>query len=138
MARQPQTATQEASASRPKRAPLSQRNRLEVRNKEAGFVYRIVNDIDDRVPMLQENGWEIVPDARVGAVGNRRVDGTSAVGTASHFSVGAGTKAVVMRIPEEWYKEDQAMKQARVDELEATMRQDAKRNADYGELTVQR
>ena len=124
--------TQEASAQRPKRTPISQRNRLEIRNKEAGFHYRIVNDVDDRVELLKENGWEIVPDAKVGAVGNRRVDNTSALGSASSFSVGQGTKAVVMRIPVEWFNEDRAALQAQIDEVESTMKRDAKKASDYG------
>lgn len=126
--------TQEASAQRPKRTPISQRNRLEIRNKEAGFHYRIVNDVDDRVELLKENGWEIVPDAKVGAVGNRRVDSTSSLGSVSHFSVGQGTKAVVMRIREDWFAEDRAAIQAQIDEIENTMKRDAKKNADYGVL----
>jgi hypothetical protein len=94
-----------------------------------------VNDIDDRVELLKERGWEVVPNAKVGAVGDRRVDNASAMGSSSHISVGAGVKAVVMRISEEWYKEDQSVKQAEIDALEATMRSDAKRTADYGSLT---
>lgn len=134
-----QSANQEASASaRPKRAPLSQRNRLEVRNKEAGFTYRIVNDIDDRVQQLEERGWQIVPDAKVGAVGNRRVDNTTPLGTATSISVGHNIKAVVMRIPEDWFREDAEAKEAQLKEIEQTMRQEARKNADYGELAVNR
>jgi len=38
-------------------------------------------------------------------------------------------KAVVMRIPKEFYEEDQAMKQAQIDELEATMGSNAKKGS---------
>ena len=117
------TATNSTEASaRPTRTPLGQRNRLAIKNKEPGYVYRIVNDDDDRVEQLMEQGYEIAPKERVGAVGDRRVDDPSSLGTSKHFSVGRGTKAVVMRQREEWYKQDQAAKQAYVDETEKGMK----------------
>lgn len=128
--------TQEASADRPVRTPLSKRNRLAIKNKEAGYHYRIVNDVDDRVALLVEAGWELVPKAAIGAVGDRKVDNTSSLGSISHFSVGQDTRAVVMRIKEEWAKEDARAKQQEIDELESTMRQTARKNADYGDLLI--
>lgn len=127
---QPQT---EASA-RPRRSPLGSRNRLEVQNKEPGYVYRIVNDVDGRVERLEEQGYNIVPNAKIGAAGSKRVDNPTAPGSSSYLSVGQGTKAVVMRIREEWYKEDQNAKQTEIDELEATM----KTRGDYGKLEITR
>ena len=125
-----QSTPPEASA-RPRRTPVASRNRLDVQNKEPGFVYRIVNDIDDRVAAFEEQGYEIVPNAKVGATGSRRVDNPSALGSSSSVSVGLGTKAVVMRIREDWYKEDQATKQQQVDDTEQTMKSP---NADYGDI----
>ncbi len=129
MARQSTNST-EASA-RPRRTPISSRNRLEVKNKEPGYVYRIVNDVDDRISLLQEQGYEIVPDAKVGIAGNRRVDSATALGSSSHVSVGQGTKAIVMRQREEYFREDQATKQAQVDETEQAIKNP---NADYGSI----
>lgn len=129
MARQPNSQT-EASA-RPRRTPLSQRNRLEVKNKQPGYFYRIVNDVDDRIDDLLERGYEIVPDAKVGAATRRRVDDPSAPGSASYISVGQGTKAVVMRIPLEYKQEDDAMKAQLVDDTEQTMKAP---KADYGSI----
>ena len=125
-----QTSQTEASA-RPRRTPVARRNRLEIQNKEAGYVYRIVNDIDDRVSRLQEQGYEIVPNAKVGAIGNRRVDNPTALGSSSHISVGQGTKAVVMRQREEFYREDQEIKQQIVDDTEQSMKNP---QADYGSI----
>ena len=124
------TATAEASA-RPRRTPLSRRNRLSVQNKEPGFVYRIVNDTDDRVSQMQEQGYELCEKAQVGAIGDKRVDNTASIGSIAHFSVGQGTKAVVMRIRDEWYKEDQTVKQQEVDAIEAAMKQEAREAGDY-------
>jgi hypothetical protein len=116
---------------RPRRSPLSSRNRLAIKNKEPGYVYRIVNDVDDRVALLQEQGYEICTKETVGVVGDKRVDNASSLGSSSVISVGQGTKAVVMRQKEEYYKEDQALKQAELDELERTMGKD---KSDYGSI----
>ena len=123
-----------SASARPRRSPLSKRNRLEIKNKEAGYVYRIVNDVDDRVATLQEQGYEICTKESVGAVGNKRVDNASSLGSSSVISVGQGVKAVVMRQKEDYYKEDQAVKQAEIDELERTMGKD---RSDYGKLLVE-
>jgi len=129
------TSTAEASA-RPRRTPLSRRNRLSVQNKEPGFTYRIVNDVDDRVSQMQEQDYELCEKAQLGAIGDKRVDNTASIGSIAHFSVGQGTKAVVMRIPDDWYKEDQEIKQQEVDAMESTMKGDARKAADFGKLQI--
>lgn len=128
--------TPTVASARPQRAPLGKRNRLSIKNKEAGYIYRIVNDIDDRVEQLKGVGYEICSSEQVGAIGDKRVDNTSSVGSAAYFSVGQGTKAVVMRIPEGWYSEDQSAKQAEIDAVESTMKRDARKSADYGEFST--
>jgi len=130
MARQPNSQT--VASARPRRTPVSRRNRLEVQNKEDGYRYRIVNDVDDRVEQLLERGYEIVPNAKVGAAGSRRVDNPTAPGSASSISVGQGTKAIVMRQPLEYALEDDALKAQIVDDTEQTMKNP---KADYGELS---
>jgi hypothetical protein len=124
------------ASARPTRTPVTQRNRLAIRDKEDGFVYRIVNDIDDRVSGLQELGYELVSKESVGAVGNKKVDSATSVGSVAHFPVGQGVKAVVMRQKKEWYDQDQSAKQAEINALESTMRSDARKAADYGTLDV--
>lgn len=128
--------TQSVASARPQRTSLGKRDRLAIKNREEGYVYRIVNDVDDRVENLQGLGYELCSKEQVGAVGNRRVDNTSSIGSTAHFSVGQGTKAVVMRIKSEWYQEDQRSKQAEVDEVEGTMKSDARKAADYGKLEI--
>jgi hypothetical protein len=136
MARTTQT-TPEASA-RPRRTPLTGRNRLSVKNKEDGYVYRIVNDIDDRVELLTEQDYELVPTAKVGAMGDRRVDNPQPVGSIATISVGNGTKAVVMRKRKDWHEQDQNAKQQEIDALEATMKKEARDKADYGTIEMSR
>ena len=116
---------------RVKRTPVAYRNRLTVSNKDANFEYRIVNDVDDRIENFKDRGWEVVP-AKDTKVGDRRADNASPTGSASEISVGNGTKAIVMRIPKDWYDEDQKAKAEDVDRLENSMKEDAKRGY-YGE-----
>jgi len=41
-----------------------------------------------------------------------------------------------MRIPKEWYDEDQKTKQQEIDAIEASMKSDARKAADYGKLEL--
>ena len=126
-------ANSQEQVARPRRSPLSGRNRLAVKNKDPNFVYRISTSKDDNIELLKERGYEVCDKEKVGAVGDRRVDNPSSLGSASEISVGAGDKAVVMRIPKEWYDEDQAAKQAQLDEVERSMGKD---KSDYGKVTL--
>jgi len=125
------------SSERPRRSPLAQRNRLSVRDRDPNYHYRLVNvnlDNDpDRVENLIEQGYEIVPAKRVGQTGDSKVDNPSPLGSAGQISVGQGTKAVWMRIPKEYFQEDQALKQAEVD---ATEQRSKKQGADYGSVEI--
>jgi hypothetical protein len=123
-------------SSRPRRTPLAGRNRLAVRDQDPNYVYRIVNtnlDSDpDRVQNLVDAGYEIVPSKKAGPVGDTKVDNPSALGSAGQISVGQGTKAIVMRIPREYYEEDQRLKEAELTEMETRPRS----VADYGTLEL--
>lgn len=121
---------------RVRRTPISTRNRLTVHNKDANYQYRIVNDTDDRIEAFKQNGWEVV-QAKDVKVGDKRADTATSTGSAAEISVGQGTKAVVMRIPKDWYEEDQRAKADQVDALENTMKEDAQRGT-YGKLQLSR
>lgn len=121
---------------RVKRTPIAGRNRLSVKNQDPNFVYRIVNNVDDRIDVFKENGWEPVL-AKETQVGDKRVEGTAPSGSVAEISVGQGTKAVVMKIKREWYDEDQAVKASQIDAIEQTMKEDALRG-NYGKLDLSR
>ena len=124
------------SNNRTRRTPINgTRNRLSVRGKEPGFVYRVVNDIDDRIQTFQEMGYELVTDTNV-SVGDKRVATPSKEGTPQKVSVGQGIQGYVMRQKQEYYDEDQKAKQVQVNELEASMKQTAKSEGFYGEVRV--
>ena len=118
---------------RVRRTPVGTRNRLTVHNKDSNFVYRIVNDTDDRVDAFIQNGSEFVKADAV-KIGDKRADSSTATGSAAEISVGQGTRAVVMRIQKDWYDEDQAAKAHQVDALEKTMKEDAQREF-YGKIS---
>lgn len=121
---------------RTRRTPINgTRNRLNVRGQEPGYVYRVVNDIDDRIQTLQEIGYELVTDKNV-SVGDKRIANPTQEGSPVKISVGQGVQAYVMRQKKEWFDEDQASKQARNDELEATMKREASEAGFYGKLKI--
>ena len=121
---------------RPQRTPVGQRNILTVKGKDPSYVYRIVNDVDDRISQYKEAGYDIVPDTSV-AVGDKRVQSAGTIGTGKHLSVGQGTKAYVMRIRKDWYDEDQAAKLKGVAAVEQATKEKAL-NGPYGELNLSR
>lgn len=121
----------------PRRTSIGTRNKLSVKGKDPNFVYRIVNDTDDRISQFLEAGYEIVKDTSV-QVGDKRVAVPSAEGSPVKVSVGGGTQAFVMRIRKDWYDEDQKAKAEQVNELEATMKREARETSDYGKVKVDR
>ena len=117
------------------RTPLVNRSVLGIKGKEPGYVYRIVNDTGDRVASFQEQGYEIVTDSSI-TIGDRRVGKASADGSPVQVAVGNGIDGYLMRIKEEYYKEDQAYKEQKLSELEQSMRKEAKDISDYGNLKI--
>lgn len=111
------------------------RNVLNISGKEPGFVYRVVNDVGDRIEQLKAIGYEIVEDSAV-QVGDRRIANPTKEGSPVKVSVGGGIQGYVMRIKQEWYDEDKAKKDAHVDNIEKGLVRDAKEQTDYGKLQV--
>lgn len=129
---------------RTRRTPINgTRNKLKLRGGEPGYKYRIVNDDGDRVRMLEDMGYEIVNDEKI-RVGDRKVATATGEGSPSRVHVGRDANGnpqygYVMRIKEEWFKEDQAAKQKEIDELEASMKADAREKySDYGKLILEK
>jgi hypothetical protein len=95
-----------------------------------------VNNTEDRIMRFQEAGYEVVQDENV-QVGDKRASTASAIGSAKEIPVGGGIRGVVMRIKREWHEEDQAEKQKRVDDVEASIKRKAL-DGTYGSLEVSR
>lgn len=106
---------------RTRRKALTKRDRLSVKTQDPNYHYRIVNVDGTRVEDFIERGYEIVHEK----VGDGRVDAATPLG--SQFTVGPTLKAVVMRQRKDWFKEDQDLKAADLDEKEKAMNTDAKK-----------
>lgn len=129
---------------RTSRVPLfdQPRNVLTVSGADKSFVQRWFNDVDERIHKAKLGGWEVVTYGDLKAVGDRTVD------TQRHSdkepvtkAVGGGTIAYLMQIKREWYEQDQAAKQARVDELEQSMLpedKDDQHSRTYGRINISR
>lgn len=121
-----------APAGRKRRTPLMRRNVLNYEDKDPNFVYRFVNDTPGRVQEFLEMGYEHVDH---GKVGESRVDKRSADGSRTQVHVGKGEQGFLMRIPKEFYDEDQKVKQEYVDATETSTKREAL-DGTYGKLEL--
>lgn len=127
--------TSKAALERPSRVPVSgPRDVLTVADKDPNYHYRWVNDTPGRIDRFLNGGYEYVQKA--GEIGQNTVDRGSKLGSVVTRSVGGILTAVLMRIPREWYDEDQEAKQDEIDRLEDSMRQEATQDR-YGSLTIE-
>lgn len=106
------------------------RDILSVPNQDPNYVYRWVRDDMGRIDQFKAGGYEVVE--RGHRVGESTVDKGTRLGTAYTMSRGTAT-LVLMRIPKEWYDEDQAAKQGQVDALDSAMKQETK-TMGYGQV----
>ena len=115
---------------RPKRTPLGSRNRLSFGDQDPNFTYRVINDQDDRLLQAQEAGYEFVTGDQ--PLGDKRAAEGGKIDSRISKPVGNGVRGFLMRIPKEYYEEDQNAKMAKVDETEKALKPDA-RKGEYGE-----
>lgn len=130
----------EGPEGRPARTPIGQRDILTVPEhlKQPGFSYRFFNDDDhgDRIRRAKAAGWEVVHDDA--QVGDANVGQASQFGVAGK-PVGGGKKAVLMKIPSNWYQEDQAAKEAQIkSNLQGVMRDESGQIPEKSNLYEQR
>lgn len=106
---------------RTRRSPVGgARDILTVYGKDPNFVYRWVRNDEGRVQWFKERGYEVVTDSQH-QVGDKVVDSGSQLGSAITKHGGGTVKLVLMRIPKEWYDEDQAAKEDEIAATEKTM-----------------
>jgi hypothetical protein len=118
------------------RKPLSARGPLNITGeKDPNFHYRFINDVGSRVYNYQQAGYEIVTDGDL-TVGDSRVSDASDLGSPRRVVGDQGTTSVLMRIPKEYFDEDQAKKNAALDEQDQAMKQQATKDLDYGKLQI--
>jgi len=115
------------------RVPLSgPRDVLEIYGKNPEYVYRIVNDVSNRVSRFKQAGWEIVTDEIEVAI--PRVGTPSPTGSPVKIAVGGGIQAYVMKIHKAYFEEDQKAKHAKLLELEAAMESKTQQPGMYGKI----
>lgn len=131
MAREAKTARK-----RPVRSSVAmggRRDVLNVEGKDDDFVYRIVNDVPGRVAEMKERGYEMAEGEESFS---STLDEAGSAGSVKTKHVGGGVDAVLMRIPKDWYEEDQKAKQDYVNRLEKkTQSNDIK--GGYGKVTIE-
>lgn len=129
LARGPRPETRETKG-RKKRVPLGTPKQKMGAPKRAGYVRRWVNDTPGRLIQAQEAGYEFVADEESahekGRAGARKLR----VGVTEEK---VSLYAYLMEIPEEFYNEDQALKQEPIDQFEDQLRHGGKvSGADRG------
>jgi hypothetical protein len=114
---------------RPTRTPLGTRSRLTYRDQDPNYVYRWVNDQDERLLQALEACYEYVKGDSSKA-GDSRLEATALDGRISK-PVGNGVRAYLMRIHKDYYHADQQAKQNQVDLSEVSMKPD-RNKGQYG------
>jgi hypothetical protein len=112
-----------------KRVPLGTRSRLTYRHQDPNYVYRWVNDQDERLQQAQEASYDYVRGDSATA-GESRLEATALDGRISK-PVGNGVRAYLMRIHKDFYIADQKAKQGQVDLSEVSMKPD-RNKGQYG------
>jgi len=90
--------------------------------KDPNFQYRFINDIGSRVHDLTvKDDWEIVHD-RSGTANNTASEGAQVSVNAGTALNGGPVRAILVRKPKNYYNDDYAAGQRRIDETEAAMK----------------
>lgn len=132
---------------RRKRVPFSaNRKRLQVDKKFPGYVIRWFNDQDDRLQRAEDAGYEYVHKKEVGQVGDKDIsNGNTDLNSRVSRVVGRtrdnqSIRAYLMKIREEYWKEDQAEKAKINDRVDEAIRAGKSGGADvknsYGDVKV--
>lgn len=121
-------------AAKKKRVPVGLRNpmALNMDLDTDNFHYRFVRGKNSRVQAFLDGGYEIVEG---GSVGEKNVaSGTQMGSRVTAPSGDSDDKMYLMRIPKNLYDEDQAVKAAKVDEIEDQLKRRPKAEGLEGEI----
>ena len=122
-------------SSRKERIPLGvARARLAVADRDPNYEYRWMKGSADRLAAAENGGYEYVESPV--KVGEGAKDGNTDMGSrvsqvVGHNTDGSPRRDYLMRIPKEFYREDQAAKQAEIDKVDAAIKRgDAHKHGD--------
>jgi len=110
---------------------------------QKNYSYRWVNDIDERIGVFLQGGYEFVEDKSV-KTGESTVDtnSTRTLDSRKRKTVGRGVFAYIMRLPIALYNEDQKAKQREIEQTERSMLRPGKKGGpiaegvDYGKVSL--
>ena len=134
------TSSKGTTVSRPKRTPINRSKILDSKPRP-GFVRRLVNEEPGRIQAFLDAGWTFCDKDQ--NTSDKRVQDGSSLDSADRRVVNRGrdaraNTAVLMEVPEEFYKEDFAEKQKENDRIEEMLdpRKSKIAGADYGEMKI--
>lgn len=137
MANQRSASIEKRNTERPTRVPVSgeARNVLTISDEDENFIYRWVNDMKGgmRIRKFLAAGYDFVQDPAITVGDGEEVGVISGMGSSIQREVGEGVMSYLMRIPHEYYNEDQAAKVARNSEIEAGTGKNA---SFYGKVDI--
>lgn len=132
------------TANKPKRVPVSGlRDIMTVTNQDPAFVYRWVQDTGEaggKVLKYKRGGYDFArtDSGETHTVGDDAVYRSESNGSIIRLPTGGGQYSYLMRIPREYYEEDQAAKNEKIDALESTItgtgHPDGEDFGQYGEV----
>lgn len=131
------TRQEEIQKQKPKRVPMGRRNVLTVSGlKDTDeFHYHWFNDAGDRLHKCREAGYEFVLKSGLSA-GDSTIETARGTDSIMKKGVGGGYTAYLMKIPLEFYKQDQRAKQVEVDAIEAEMKKARRVENSYGSIKI--
>ena len=122
------------------RTPITgERSLLTVEGKQPGFHYRWIRDTDEsgsEVLRYLSAGYEFATRSEGLIIGDNAVYNSRAVGSMIRRSAGRdGDFLYLMKIPQEWYEEDQRAKAVKVDKTEEAI-QNPEIEGSYGSIKI--
>ena len=126
--------TTRKTTAKPKRTPVSGNRDILTVDQKKGYVYRWVNDLENRIQKHVDAGYVFVKSDGDFLAGEKSVNNAKAT-TSGVISknVGKGMTAYLMAQKEEWFEEDQRAKMERIDRAEKKMTK-ASGKDEYGEV----
>lgn len=121
-----------------KRIPVSGRKDiLTVEGKDKNYVYRWVNDVENRIQQFLDAGYIFVdPDGKLLGDDSQDNSSTPRESVASKY-VGKGVTAFLMAQRKEWYEEDQKSQEERLQSIERSLGKSGQ-DGRYGEIKISR
>lgn len=129
------TTEKEQKSNRPKRKPIRSASILRAENR-SGYIRRYVNDVHNRIQRFLEAGY--TPVVGEDTLNDYRAQDGSKLGSIVRKPVGGGINAVLMEIPEEFYHEDQALKQVEVDKFDEAIGTKKERDGIFEDIKISR